>query len=62
MEELNLSNPHPSGGAVKLNKDRTLSWPVMFLYPEFGQSDYVKAFHERDWWVWLVEGLVGVVG
>jgi tetratricopeptide (TPR) repeat protein len=48
MENLEQSRPHPSSGLVTLNDDDTLSWPVLFLYPEFGQSDYVQSFNEND--------------
>lgn len=29
--------------------DRTrLVWPVLFLYPEFGDTDFIEAFHEDE--------------
>ncbi|XP_022087931.1 tetratricopeptide repeat protein 4-like [Acanthaster planci] len=41
-----VSSQHPAGAAVTLDESGNLTWPVTFLYPEFGQSDFVQAFHE----------------
>lgn len=39
---------NPAGGCVKLNEsDQTLTFPVVFLYPEYAQTDYIKEFHEH---------------
>jgi hypothetical protein len=32
----------PAGGEKKL------CWPVLFMYPQFGESDFVEAFEEDD--------------
>ena len=44
--ELVLEGSHPSGEKVHLDPEGGLVWPVMFLYPEHGQSDLIAAFHE----------------
>ena len=43
-----LTGPHPAGGKVHLASDGVLVWPVLLLYPEYGQSDYIMAFREHD--------------
>ncbi len=43
-----LEGSTPSGGRVHLNSDGQLVWPVLFLYPEYGQSDYIEAMPETD--------------
>ncbi|XP_071800347.1 tetratricopeptide repeat protein 4-like [Asterias amurensis] len=37
---------HPTGAKIHLDESGRLSWPVTFLYPEHGQSDFIAAFHE----------------
>ncbi len=33
---------------MQLNEsDQTLTFPVVFLYPEHAQTDYIKEFHEN---------------
>lgn len=41
-----LSSENPGGARLSLNNQGRLSWPVLFLYPEYTQSDFVAAFHE----------------
>ena len=41
-----LQESHLSWAKVRLDKDGTLVWPVMFLYPEVGQSDLIAEFRE----------------
>ncbi|XP_054836889.1 tetratricopeptide repeat protein 4 isoform X2 [Eublepharis macularius] len=36
------------GAKVCLDENGSLSWPVLFLYPEHGQSDLISAFHEES--------------
>ncbi|XP_062994628.1 tetratricopeptide repeat protein 4 isoform X2 [Elgaria multicarinata webbii] len=31
---------------VCLDENASLTWPVLFLYPEHGQTDFISAFHE----------------
>lgn len=44
-----VSQSQPPGeGRVHINTNDELVWPVMFLYPEHGQSDYIVAFNENS--------------
>jgi len=39
---------NPVGSSIQWNDvDRTLLFPVVFLYPEFGQTDYIEKFSEQ---------------
>lgn len=29
----------------------SLVWPVLFLYPEYGETDFIQEFHEDSWLV-----------
>jgi len=47
IDIFNLST-NPAGSCVQLNEsDQTLTFPVVFLYPEYVQTDYIKEFHEN---------------
>ncbi|XP_006146172.1 tetratricopeptide repeat protein 4 isoform X1 [Tupaia chinensis] len=41
-----LSSENPYGARLSLDELGRLSWPVLFLYPEYAQSDFISAFHE----------------
>lgn len=41
-----LESHHPSGAQVSVNEDGSMTWPVMFLYPEHGESDFIQSYHE----------------
>ena len=41
-----LVGQHLYGRGVTLSSDGSLTWPVLLLYPEYGQSDYIESFHE----------------
>ena len=41
-----LKSHHPSGAQVSLNSDGVLVWPVMLLYPEYSETDFIEAFSE----------------
>ncbi|KAK2107320.1 Tetratricopeptide repeat protein 4 [Saguinus oedipus] len=41
-----LSSENPHGARLSLDDQGRLSWPVLFLYPEYAQSDFISAFHE----------------
>ncbi|XP_004699453.1 tetratricopeptide repeat protein 4 [Echinops telfairi] len=46
---LSLDGPdaeNPCGARVTLDEQGRLGWPVLFLYPEYAQSDFISAFHE----------------
>ncbi|XP_043860196.1 tetratricopeptide repeat protein 4 [Dromiciops gliroides] len=34
------------GARVSLDDSGRLSWPTLLLYPEYGQTDFISAFHE----------------
>ena len=42
MEGSFLDVPHK----ITLQEDGTLTWPLLFLYPEFSQSDLVACFND----------------
>ncbi len=44
-----LENPsNPIDKNVRLSENGTeLIWPVVFLYPEYGQTDFIESFHEN---------------
>ncbi|KAJ3275858.1 hypothetical protein HDV01_006724 [Terramyces sp. JEL0728] len=48
-EETTASYQHPDApiNKIQIDGDR-LTFPVVFLYPEFSQSDTISAFHEDD--------------
>ncbi|NXO61700.1 TTC4 protein, partial [Phainopepla nitens] len=37
-----------TGAKVHLDADGNLNWPVLFLYPEHEQTDFIVAFHENS--------------
>lgn len=37
---------NPYGTRLSIDDQGRLSWPVLFLYPEYAQSDFISAFHE----------------
>ncbi|XP_055978281.1 tetratricopeptide repeat protein 4 [Sorex fumeus] len=41
-----LGSENPCGARLSMDEQGRLSWPVLFLYPEYGQSDFISAFHE----------------
>ncbi|NXA31531.1 TTC4 protein, partial [Eudromia elegans] len=49
LAEMSLDGFHSDnamGAKVHLDADGNLNWPVLFLYPEHEQTDFVAAFHE----------------
>ncbi|XP_046551582.1 tetratricopeptide repeat protein 4-like [Haliotis rubra] len=43
-----LESHNPSGAKVHVDESGTLFWPVLFFYPEHGQTDFIEAFNEND--------------
>ncbi|XP_061489083.1 tetratricopeptide repeat protein 4 isoform X2 [Rhineura floridana] len=43
-----LSSENDVGAKVCLDENGSLTWPVLFLYPEHGQTDFISAFHEES--------------
>lgn len=41
-----LSSENPCGARLNVDEQGRLSWPVLFLYPEHAQSDFIATFHE----------------
>ncbi|XP_075615441.1 tetratricopeptide repeat protein 4 isoform X2 [Balearica regulorum gibbericeps] len=51
LAEISLDGFHSdnaTGAKVHLDADGNLSWPVLFLYPEHEQTDFIAAFHENS--------------
>lgn len=52
MSQLNLdglSSQEATGAQVFLDEQGSLHWPVLFLYPEHQQTDFISAFCENNW-------------
>ena len=50
LDKLSLANVeshHPSGARVTLDGSGVLQWPVLFLYPEHGETDFIMQFSEK---------------
>ena len=47
-DSLKSQHQPPGEGIVHINDNGELVWPVMFLYPEYGQCDYIMAFNENS--------------
>ncbi|KAL4634935.1 tetratricopeptide repeat protein 4 [Arapaima gigas] len=43
-----LSCQEATGFKVHLDDQGFLHWPVLFLYPEYGQTDFISSFNECD--------------
>ncbi|XP_068445968.1 tetratricopeptide repeat protein 4 [Clinocottus analis] len=43
-----LGSQEATGAQVFLDEQRTLHWPVLFLYPEHQQTDFISAFSENN--------------
>ena len=44
-----LSSQEVTGAQVFLDEQGSLHWPVLLLYPEHQQSDFISAFCETNW-------------
>ena len=42
------SSSSPYGGRIQLLDDGSLSFPLLFLYPQHQQSDYIQSHHELE--------------
>ncbi len=60
--QLMLEGSHPSGEKVHFDPAGRLVWPVLFLYPEHGQTDLISAFSEDNRSVWLYNLLGWLAG
>ncbi|XP_052685420.1 tetratricopeptide repeat protein 4-like [Crassostrea angulata] len=43
----NVELHNPSGAKVYVDAENTLHWPVLFMYPEHTQTDYIEDFNEN---------------
>lgn len=50
-----LSSDNPYGARLNVDEQGRLSWPVLFLYPEHAQSDFISAFHEDSRYLFAQE-------
>lgn len=41
-----LTSENLYGARLSVDDGGRLTWPVLFLYPEYAQSDFISAFHE----------------
>ncbi|NXU78465.1 TTC4 protein, partial [Oreotrochilus melanogaster] len=51
LAEISLDGFHSenaTGAKVHLDAEGSLNWPVLFLYPEHEQTDFIAAFHENS--------------
>ncbi|NWW97093.1 TTC4 protein, partial [Rhynochetos jubatus] len=51
LAEISLDGFHSdnaTGAKVHLDSGGSLNWPVLFLYPEHEQTDFIAAFHENS--------------
>ncbi len=48
IDNLSLAGPHPISKPVHLNEQHELVWPVILLYPEYGQSEVIMEFNETS--------------
>ncbi|CAH1775992.1 unnamed protein product [Owenia fusiformis] len=50
---------HPSGSVIHLDDAGVLHCPVMFVYPEIGQTDMIEDFTESDRFIEHIETMFG---
>lgn len=43
------------GHLVHLDDNQNLIWPVVFVYPEYGQTDFIQSFHEHSTFISMLE-------
>ncbi|KAK2193938.1 hypothetical protein NP493_4g02022 [Ridgeia piscesae] len=53
---------HPSGARVTLDSSGALHWPILFLYPEHGETDFIMQFSEKSKFVDHMEMMFPVAG
>ena len=50
MPALDQLTQDATGARVFLDQEGALHWPVLLLYPEHQQSDFISAFCEASWY------------
>ena len=48
VTKMNRSSLASSESKVRLDEAGVLHWPVLFIYPEHGQSDLISSFNENN--------------
>lgn len=48
LQDLEAHHPAAQGARVHLNERSELVWPVILLYPEYQESDFIREFTESD--------------
>lgn len=43
-----IETHHPSGVKVHMDENCVLIWPVMFMYPEYREMDFIESFSENE--------------
>ncbi|XP_045111534.1 tetratricopeptide repeat protein 4-like [Portunus trituberculatus] len=59
LEDLETHHPAAHGSRVHLNSCAELVWPVMLLYPEYQESDFIQEFTESDFFSDHLEVIFG---
>ncbi|XP_060078173.1 tetratricopeptide repeat protein 4-like [Ylistrum balloti] len=55
----NLELPNSGNAKVHIDTDNKLVWPVLFMYPEHQQTDYIEAFKEDDRFIDHIQNMFG---
>ncbi|XP_033736553.1 tetratricopeptide repeat protein 4-like [Pecten maximus] len=55
----NLELPNSGNAKVHVDADNKLVWPVLFMYPEHTQTDYIEAFREDVRFIDHIENMFG---
>ncbi|KAK3592062.1 hypothetical protein CHS0354_019318 [Potamilus streckersoni] len=50
---------NPSKARVHLDADNVLHWPVLFLYPQYTETDYIEAFCEKQRFIDHLQDMFG---
>lgn len=48
LSDLEPCHPAAQGSCVHLGENEELVWPVMFIYPEYQETDFIQEFSEND--------------
>ncbi|RWS16435.1 tetratricopeptide repeat containing cytosolic Fe-S cluster assembly factor-like protein [Dinothrombium tinctorium] len=53
------NHPAATGKHVIISESGDLIWPVLFVYPEYGQTDFIESFNENDTFISHLEVMFG---
>lgn len=59
LSDLEPCHPTAQGSRVQLNENDEIIWPVMFLYPEFHETDFIQEFNENSCFCDHLEAMFG---